>query len=497
MAQQLKVKVLGLDGGPMDESALKSLYAADLHFEPVRRKSEIATDGTVRIEAPDGPAALHARVAVPDFGTLWVTADDYGEGYTKGAGTLDFIREAAASRLAEVRALMADTDVAWSVECSGHAEAAADFLETSASASGAKRAALHLLSLSHGLWAGEMAVVERARHLIARQPTRDSFLFGCNTFARGEHLQAIRERFSRVLNFGTLPFYLKRLEPEEGKPDYSRVDETLAWCERDGIRPKGHPLWWGHQAGIPPWLEGADWESAQRHCRRVVGRSVKRYRDRIRVWDAINEAHDWANGLNLTQAQEVEITGVACDSIRREDPDATVIVNNCCPFGEYAADGTVHLGPVYEQVMTPLAYLDRVQEAGIDFDVVGVQIYFPARDMLAIAKLLDEYARFGKPVHITELGVATGERVAPADEGQQLQRTHGEWHQPWCEKVQADWVEWFYTMAYARPEVEAITWWDFSDPAFIPTGGFVREDATPKESYHRLRALLSQWGFVQ
>jgi hypothetical protein len=47
----------------------------------------------------------------------------------------------------------------------------------------------------------------------------------------------------------------------------------------------------------------------------------------------------------------------------------------------------------------------------------------------------------------------------------------------------------------ARRDVGAITWWDFSDPAFIPTAGLVREDATPKESYLRLRALLREWSF--
>lgn len=498
MAGKLKVKLLGPDGEPMGEEALKSLYAADLHFEPVRRRSEIGPDGTVEIKIPDGPTALHARICVPDFGTLWVTADNCGEGYGTCTAGLDFVREAAASRLSDIQRLMADADAEWSVTCRAHADAAADHLEMADSVSGAKQAQLHLLSLSHGLWAGELAVVERARRQIAQRGRREGFLFGCNTFARGEHVDEIRRRFSQVLNFGTLPFYLKRLEPEEGKPDYGRVDEILAWCERDGIRPKGHPLWWGHEAGIPPWLEGADWEAAQRHCRRVVGRSVERYRDRIRTWDAINEAHDWANGLGLTHEQEVAITGIACESIRENDPEATVIVNNCCPFGEYAADGKVHLGPVYDHVLTPLAYLDAVMEAGVDFDVVGVQIYFPARDMLAIGRLLDEYARFGKPVHITELGVASGERAtSPEEETEQLRRTRGEWHQPWCEKVQADWIEWFYTMAHARPEIEALTWWDFSDPAFIATAGFLREDATPKESYHRLLALLRAWGFGQ
>lgn len=497
MSHRLKVRLLGLDCEPMPGDALKSLYVADLHFEPERRQSEIAADGTVEIEAPDTAVALHANVHVPDFGTLWVTADNQGQGYGSSEEAVDFVREAAAGRLAEVQRLMGGPAVRWSVACRAHVDAAADCLDEADRTSGASRAGFHLLALSHGLWAGEMAVVERARERIATVSMRDGFLFGCNTFARGEHRDAIRRRFSRTLNFGTLPFYLRSLEPEEGKPDYSQVDEILAWCERDGILPKGHPLWWGHEAGLPEWLKGADWQSAQRHCRRVVGRSVERYRDRITIWDAINEAHDWANGLNLTQEQEVVITKIACETIREKDPEATVIVNNCCPFGEYAADGTVHLGPVYERVLTPLAYLDRVMDAGVDFDVVGVQIYFPARDMLAVARMLDEYARFGKPVHITELGVSSGERAAASDEAEQLRRTRGAWHQPWCEKVQADWMEWFYTMAYTRPEMEAVTWWDFADPAFIPTGGFVREDATPKAAYHRLHALLRGWGFVR
>jgi hypothetical protein len=194
--------------------------------------------------------------------------------------------------------------------------------------------------------------------------------------------------------------------------------------------------------------------------------------------------------LNLTQKQEVEITRICADAARSKNPDARLIVNNCCPFGEYAAQGRVHLGPVYDEVLTPLSYLDRVMEAKVDFDIVGVQIYFPARDMFSISKLLDEYARFGKPVNITELGV----RTAPLP-GRGDAPPHTEWHMPWCEKVQADWVEWFYTMCYARPEITAITWWDFKDPAFIPTSGFLREDETPRESFFRLKALEKSWRF--
>jgi len=488
----LRVELLGEDGKPMPEWRLKTLYAADLHFEPIRRNSKILDDGTVEIEIPKGPTALHAKIEIPGFGDTWVIADNKGEGYGEISAVLDFVRQAAESRLRDVEKLRQSHErMRFSAECRAHEEAAREFLELATRPGQKSPAKWSLMALSHALWVGELAIVETSRQLIGRRYRfkREGYLFGCNAFAyRGD--TPYGRYFREVLNFATLPFYLRRLEPREGKPDYSRVDAILEWCEKVGITPKGHPLWWGHEAGIPGWLKGADWAAAQKHCARVVGRSVQRYRGRINIWDIINEAHDWANGLNLTHEQEVEITRICADAARSKNPDAKLIVNNCAPFGEYAAEGRVHLGPVYEKVFTPLSYLDAVMQAKVDFDIVGVQIYFPARDMFSISKLLDEYARFGKPVNITELGV----RTSPASRSGKGPPVT-EWHIPWCEKVQADWVEWFYTICYARPEVTAVTWWDFKDPAFIPTSGFLREDGTPRESFFRLRAMEKSWGY--
>ena len=36
-------------------------------------------------------------------------------------------------------------------------------------------------------------------------------------------------------------------------------------------------------------------------------------------------------------------------------------------------------GPVFEQPVSPLAFFERAMEKGIDFDAVGVQLYFPAK----------------------------------------------------------------------------------------------------------------------
>ena len=98
----------------------------------------------------------------------------------------------------------------------------------------------------------------------------------------------------------------------------------------------------------------------------------------------------------------MDLTRICCETVRETDLEATSIINVCLPFGEYVAGRFVCYGPVPEHPVSPLAFFERAIDRGIDFDAVGVQLYFPARDMVAVSRLLDEYARFGKPVHITE-----------------------------------------------------------------------------------------------
>jgi hypothetical protein len=54
-------------------------------------------------------------------------------------------------------------------------------------------------------------------------------------------------------------------------------------------------------------------------------------------------------------------------------------------------------------------------------------------------------------------------------------------------------VEQFYTICYSKPQVQAVTWWDFSDPAFTRDGGLVDEKFLPKEAYERLKRLIASW----
>ena len=363
---------------------------------------------------------------------------------------------------------------------------------------------LNLCALANSLLAGELAVLERARSRIAKMPRRDNFLFGCGAFNYPyENKSGLKEIFDSLFNYATLPFYLERVEWEKDKPAYGILDKLQGELEKSNIKTKAHPLWWAHTAGMPPWARELKWEDGgiQRELKRVSQRSVNRYKGRIHYFDVINEAHDWCNAFMLTQEEEAEMTRLCCDAVHEADPNANAIINTCFMFGENAADNRVQWGIENERMMTPYSYLKRVEAIGAQYETVGIQLYCPSRDMLEIDKLYDRFAEFGKPMHLTELGVPSQSLDVPYDtsEGNLYCLRYmyrGLWREMgWTERLQADWIEEFYTISYARQEVEALTWWSLHEPSYIPAASIVKADGTPKEAVSRLKELEKSWGF--
>ena len=143
---------------------------------------------------------------------------------------------------------------------------------------------------------------------------------------------------------------------------------------------------------------------------------------------------------------------------------------------EYVAGRYNCYGSLPEKLTSPLAYFRNLEEKEIAFDTVGIQLYFPARDMVALSRLLDAFKQLGKPIHITEMGANGGVRsLTQAGAGSswsQLNMSEGIWHEGWGERTQADWMEYMYTILAARDEIKALTWWDFIEPSFFGNGAF-------------------------
>jgi GH35 family endo-1,4-beta-xylanase len=494
--------VLSSDGTPVPASGLREAMVLDMEYMPAFEHSPETASGRVTLPAPDSRFAVSLPLSVEGFGDVHVYADNGGEGYAAdevGGKGLNFCLEAAESRAAAVERAEQGFRGEGTQPSSDYRERmgrARTLLEDAQKqrADDAACARLAMASLCESLHAGELLVVEHARQRVAASKKRKGFLFGCNGFRYVTLGEKYAELFGGLLNFATLPFYRARTEADEGARDFSAVERILEWTTRDGIEVKGHPLVWFHRAGIPKWLAGRSYEEVEATHRDYIMDAVGRFGDRVKIWDVINEAHDWANDFDYSQEQLVEMTRLACDVTREADAGATRIVNSCWTWSEYVAQGRNYSREIGRPARSVLQYLRDLISAGVEFEVVGLQMYYPARDLFEIDRQLERFCALGKPIHITELGVSSSVEPVKHDP---IVDIHFQryWHgHPWTETDQADWIEAYYTMCYSKPEVEGLTWWDFCDPSFVPHAGLVDEGLRPKEGHRRLKGLIESWG---
>lgn len=483
-SKTVRVRLDGFGGMPMDARVRKSVYATGMDFEPDERRMTIGTDGIVSLQVTQMPYMLHAKMTVPLYGTLWVMADNQGEGYT--GDFVDFVTEATRTYLHHARRY--SEGILLSATTQGHLLAAEELMHLANR--GQDTPDNRLYALSHAMLAAEGALVESSRHK-AYAARRSDMKLGCNFFRYTSESARYAKFFAQAFDFATIPFYPGSTVPQKDHYNYQYVDKALSFLMDKGIAPKGHPLWFGHREVNPDWLMGKSYPELRQEAEAIARHHVRTYRDTIFCWDAMNEAHDWANCFELTQEQLIDLTRVTTNALREENDKALSVVNVCLPFAEYVAGRYNCYGALPEHLRSPLSYFRTILEAGIDFDVVGIQLYFPNRDLVAVDLLLNAFAALGKPIHITEMGVNGGSRQKGngGSSWSQLDMSDGTWHGGWNEHTQADWLEQFYTIAAARPEIKALTWWDFIEPSFSGNGALLDESENPREAYFRLLAL--------
>jgi endo-1,4-beta-xylanase len=488
---KIELKAWDADGQPLEKNALDQLYFLDLQDEPIPELPRRVQAGTLFSELPPFPFAIALKRLVPGFGNVVLYADNQGRGYSPTNSSLDLNLEFTRSRLSRVRVAL----LAWGragIQLPPTIEARLTKAETylreaETTDTVAARIKWCDRSLLESLWAGEEAVFATAQQEIAQRRSRSDFLFGCNFFGYSNNNEEYNQLFKQLFNFATVPFYWSTFEPKAGEKNFARVDTMVDWLNRSKITPKGHPLVYFNESVIPDWVRGKSYQEIKELTERRVSEITRYYGARIPFYDVINEAHNnpWANALNYSPEQLLDLTRIAAEASRFGNSQVTRIINSCCLWAENVA---------YEKPpqRSPYEYINACIAAEIPFEIIGVQLYYPGRDMFEINRMLERFSQFGKPIHITELGVASSTEL---DETAYLKKPSGLWHKPWSEEIQADWIEQFYTLCYSKPYIQAITWWDFVDyPGhFWPHGGLLNSNMTPKQSFYRLRNLLKRW----
>jgi GH35 family endo-1,4-beta-xylanase len=360
---------------------------------------------------------------------------------------------------------------------------------------------------SHRKAAVKLRLAYRNGASLAREPVkirqiRQEFLFGCGGFdavelAGGkpdgtplspEEAAPVRSRMERIFalnNYATLPFYLGRYEPEEGKPDQERTLAAAKWFAERKLATKGHPLCW-HSLCAPWLMEYSNSEILKRIAARIE-RDVGTFKGLIERWDVINEVvimpifdkYDNALTRLCGETGRVKLVKEVFAAARRANPGAVLILNDFNTSIDYEI------------------LIDGCLQAGAPIDVIGIQSHqhqgYWGREKLQ--EVLGRFSHFGLPLHFTENTIISGD-LMPGHIVDLNDWQLDSWPStPEGEDRQARELAEFYEILFSHPSVEAITTWCPIDGRWLKApAGLLREDNSEKPAYHTLKKkILEEW----
>jgi hypothetical protein len=494
------------------------IYLSDENGNAFQSDVSLTKDGITISDLPSGQAgtdgiekfSLHVRWNIEGFGYIYCFADNGGEFYilpSRGGQKLNLNYELAVSRVKfNQRRLNKFSKDDWSP--SKELRALKDLSEellndgTKVKNNEEKCSVLSQLSLKYSMLVSDYIELEKARFDVHKIGRRTDFFFGCD--ARGYFQmdnELFIEKFKKLFNYATITHYLKGdvvdFEAEEGKKQYAVREEVLKRLRENNITVEGRPLFWTHEWVTPNWLKQKKYPELLKWIEKHVTEVVSHYKDEIEVWEVVNELHDWANELQLNREQTIEVTKLACEAARSTNPNIKLLINNCCPFGEY-----VHLRKMgnldsISAQRTPHQFIRDLVDNDVDFDIIGVQLYFVYRSAADAINSTERFLQFGKKVHLSEVGAPSfGLKLefVDSDPGDYSKYPY-EWHRHWDEELQADWLEYNFIHAYSKPQITAANWYDFVDPhVFIKKGGLLRSPkGEEKAAIGRLLFLKEKW----
>lgn len=291
------------------------------------------------------------------------------------------------------------------------------------------------------------------------------------------------EKWLKLFNYGTIPFYWGGFEPKEGEPlTQSRMYAARFLKERN-VQVKGHPLCW--HSICADWLMEYDNATILRKQIERIHREVSAFRGVIDMWDVINEVvimpvynrYDNAITRICKEYGQVSLVKTVFEAAKEANPDAVLLIND------------FNLSEKYRDLIADLL------DAGVPISAIGLQTHqhqgYMGRERLE--EVLERYAGFGLPLHFTENTLISGDIMPPEIvdlNDYQVERwpstPEGE------ERQCREWKE-MYQILFSHPLVEAVTGWDFADGAWLHApSGVVREDNSEKPSYRELRRLIHE-----
>lgn len=282
---------------------------------------------------------------------------------------------------------------------------------------------------------------------------RDYFYIGAavNENTIRTHDKLICGHFNSITAENSMKF--ESLHPTEKTYNFTLADELVRYAEKNGLRMRGHTLVWHNQT--PDWVYKKDGMPASRellltrmedHIKTVAEHFPNPY-----AWDVVNEAvEDYEDSL-LRSSQWRDIIGD--DFIEK----AFIFA------GKYIKNGAKLFYNDYNETVPEkckkICRLVRELKETSPISGLGLQAHYNMYTMPMddVKRSMEEYAKLGLTIHITELDVPAFDREDNTLIGE-----------PTAEMLQMQ--EEYYEQLFAlyreyREVIECVTFWGVADDA--------------------------------
>jgi len=337
------------------------------------------------------------------------------------------------------------------------------------------------------------------------------FRFGANLFMLDEleteeKNEKYKACFTELFNMATLPFYWRDLEPERGKPRYAKnspkiyrrppTDLCIEFCEKHGIEPREHAL--AYEQWFPTWLKGESTDVVKCELERRMAEISERYADKIPTIEVTNEMISWWNRYVTEFYNDQDYVPYCFKLAEKHFPHNELCINEATRFC-WTDFCSIHCA-YYSYIENAILKGARIDAIGMQYHIFTEQYsdeYFKLLDLEGIYKHMNLFAKFGKPLEITEITV-------PSYSWQEED-----------EELQADIIERLYSLWFSHPATSQIVYWNVVDgyahlwsqdrekikasqgnmgrgSENFYHGGLLRFDMSKKPAYYRIKELLTK-----
>ncbi|MHC4253509.1 MAG: endo-1,4-beta-xylanase, partial [Planctomycetota bacterium] len=248
-------------------------------------------------------------------------------------------------------------------------------------------ARVRVTQLRHEFWFGTAiaasAMSPRSRRISAKD--------------REKYLEVLKENFNCAVHENAMKWY--STEKQLDRYTYENCDDMIAWCEENGLRVRGHCVYWASEKRVQQWIKDLDDRALRAKVESRARDLLTRYRGHVQEYDVNNEMVHNSFYLKRLGA---DIRPQMFRWCREADPDAILYVND---YGMIAGGSA---GRYVNQI-------EGLLKAGAPVGGIGVQGHFGGRvDARKVKTVLDRLARFKLPIKITEFDINTKDERAKA-----------------------------------------------------------------------------------